>query len=193
MADTGGRKRTRIQREYDLQEIGTLYLKGFVQAAIATHINKNRDYEVSQQTVSNDLKTLQKRWLDSSLTDYNEAKAQELAKIDNLERLAWQDYEASKDPIVRRKTAKKIDGQITEATQEVGGQGEGNTRFLEIVKWCIDRRIKLLGLDAPGRQEVTGKGGGPVELASIDLSTLSDEQLKRLAAGEDIANVVIDK
>lgn len=139
-------KRTKIQREYDLKEISSLYLQGWIQAAIVDHIKKIRPYTVTQSTVSRDLKTIQERWLASSVRSFDEARAQELAKLDELERVAWDAYELSKEPIVRRKTAKKVDGQTTEATQEVS-LGYGDPRFLDKVSWCIDRRCKLLGLD----------------------------------------------
>ncbi len=142
-------KRTRTQREYDLKEIAELYLKGWYQYQILDYITENRPYNVTRQTLHRDLKTIQSRWLDSSLIDFNEAKALALAKIDHLETVAWQDYANSKDPAIKRKVSKKVDGQTTEATQEMG-QGFGDTKFLDIVKWTIDRRIKLLGLDPKG-------------------------------------------
>jgi len=50
----------------------------------------------------------------------------------------------------------------------------------------------LLGLDAPAKQEISGKDGGPVQtmVLNIDYSQLSDEQLKRIADGEDPRRVV---
>ena len=39
------------------------------------------------------------------------------------------------------------------------------------------------------RQEVTGQGGGPVK---IDFSKLTDDQLERLAKGENLDNVISD-
>jgi len=139
-------KRTKIQRENDLQEIARLYLKGWSQHDIETYIARNRDYGISRQMVGYDLKAIQKRWLASSVRDFDEARAQELAKLDELERVAWDAYELSKEPIIKRKTAKKVDGETTEATQEVS-LGYGDPRFLDKVSWCIDRRCKLLGLD----------------------------------------------
>jgi hypothetical protein len=43
------------------------------------------------------------------------------------------------------------------------------------------------------RQEKTGKDGGPIEIASVDLTALTDGQLKRLAAGEDIATILTNE
>jgi hypothetical protein len=39
---------------------------------------------------------------------------------------------------------------------------DGNPAYLEGVFRCIDRRCKLLGLDAPNRHEIFGSGGSPV-------------------------------
>jgi len=86
MAKLGGPVRSKEQREYDLQEISGLYLQGWIQVAIANHLAKTRPYTITRQTISRDIKTIQDRWLASSIRDFDEARAQELAKIDNLER-----------------------------------------------------------------------------------------------------------
>lgn len=179
MAKLGGPVRSKEQREYDLQEISGLYLQGWIQVAIANHLAKTRPYTITRQTISRDIKTIQDRWLASSIRDFDEARAQELAKIDNLERTYWLEYEASKDPVIKRKTATKVDGQTT-----------GDPRYLQGIQWCIDRRVKLLGLDGPTRSEITGKDGGPIE---IDLNTLTDDQIKRLAVGEDITAILANE
>jgi len=159
MSKTGGPTRTKIQREYDLEEVSALYLQGWVQVRIAEHINKIRNYDITQQTVSRDLKTIQERWFASSLRNFDEAKAQEIAKVDHLELVAWEAYQSSIKPIIKQKISKKVDGQTTEATQEAY-RGYGDVRFLEMVYKCIDRRCKLLGLDAPVRQDVDITSGG---------------------------------
>lgn len=48
----------------------------------------------------------------------------------------------------------------------------------------IERQCKLQGLDAPEKHEHTGKDGGPI---AIDVSTLTDEQLRAYSAGIAIA------
>jgi hypothetical protein len=160
-------KRTKEQREYDLKEISSLYLQGWIQAEIAAHINKARSYDITQQTISRDIKTIQQRWLESSVRNFDEARAQELAKIDNLELTYWSQFEASKDPIIKRKTAKKVDGQTTEATQEVS-LGTGDPRFLQGVQWCIERRCKLLGFDAAIKQDLDLTSGGQSIDSALD-------------------------
>jgi hypothetical protein len=187
MADQTGPKRTKKQREYDLKEISGLYLQGWIQAEIAAHLAKNRTYQISQQQISADIKAIQKRWLESSIRSFDEARAQELAKIDNLENVYWQQFEASQDPIVKRKTSKRVNRddddphwKTTEATQEIS-LGTGDPRFLQGVQWCIDKRCKLLGLDAPAKPDIN---------YNVDVSTLSDDQLVRLVNGESLGDVL---
>lgn len=139
-------KRTKAQREYDLQEISQLYLQGWIQIKIVDYLSANRDYNVSQVTISRDIKTIQQRWLESSVRDFDEARAAELAKIDNLEIANWSQFEVSKEST----------------------KGTGDPRFLQGVQWCIDRRCKLLGLDAPTKQEITGKDGAPLKFISTN-------------------------
>jgi hypothetical protein len=47
---------------------------------------------------------------------------------------------------------------------------------------ALDKLIRLAEYAAPklSRQEVTGDGGGPVQVSSVDLSRLSDAALKEL-------------
>ena len=78
-----GKRRSSGQLARDRRKIADLYLKGWIQADIAAEIG------MAQQTVSNDIKALQKDWLASALIDFNEAKSQELAKVDRLEREYW--------------------------------------------------------------------------------------------------------
>jgi hypothetical protein len=135
-----GKRRSNAQLARDRKRVAELYLKGWLQVDIAQELN------VNQSTISRDLAYLIEEWQAVALYDFNEARARELAKINLLEETYWAEWLTSKDPIVKRKTAKKVDGQTTEATQEVS-LGTGDPRFLQGVQWCIDRRCKLLGLD----------------------------------------------
>lgn len=55
----------------------------------------------------------------------------------------------------------------------IQGNGAATDRVLDI----LAQRAKLLGLNAPVKSEVTGKGGGPVQL---DVRTLSDDELRTI-------------
>jgi len=79
----------------------------------------------SQSTVSRDLAALEAQWRAESIADIGQMKAIELARIGHIEATYWEAWLASvADP---------------------------DPRYLSGVAGCIDRRIKLLGLDAPTR------------------------------------------
>ena len=144
-----GRRRSTAELARDRRKVADLYLKGWIQADIATEIG------MSQKTVSNDIKALQKDWLNSALVDFNEAKSQELAKIDRLEREYWQAWERScedAETITEKARASKGSDRpdSVEKTKQAKGQA-GDPRFLSGVQWCIERRCKMFGLDEPDR------------------------------------------
>jgi len=142
MSRKGGKERSREQKLKDQAEIAQHYLQGQTQYHIAHVLG------LSQAQISLDLQAVRQAWLDSSLRDFNEQKAQELAKIAHLEEVAWSAWEKSSrgDP--------------------------GDPRFMNVIQWCITMRCKLLGLDEvmkeDGKKVKIDKWGpiGPVERAS---------------------------
>ena len=82
-----GRRRSSSELARDRRLISDLYFDGRIQADIA------KETGLSQATVSRDIKALQRDWLKSSLIDFDKAKANELAKIDDLERRFRQAWE----------------------------------------------------------------------------------------------------
>lgn len=155
-------RRKPIVREAHLEETARRYLRGEGQAEIA------RTLGVTQQTVSNDLKELQRRWREAALADIGDWKAEQLARIDALEREYWEAWERSKQP-VRVQTTRLVTGEA--GSRSEGGMREeevvGDPRFLSGVQWCISERIRVLGLAAPVRQDLTS-GGKPFERMSDD-------------------------
>jgi predicted transcriptional regulator len=156
-------QRTATQRERDKRIISELYLRGELQADIAKVVG------ISQATVSLDLASLRGEWLASSLMDFNDRRAQELAKVDDLEREYWTAWKRSQQD-AEVKTQKMIDrpeGQSKEAQKRTEGQ-TGDPRFLVGIQWCVNKRCELLGLDAPKKAEITGKDGEPLYSVSAD-------------------------
>ena len=173
-----GPKRTPFEREQNLVEIARRYLHGMSQMEIADELG------LSQSQISRDLKVLHERWMKSSLVDLNEAKARELARIDNLEREYWDAWRDSRGERLETNT-KQIAGGANDR-KEVSIKKvklEGNPDFLTGIQWCIEMRCKILGIYQPGR------AANP--MAFIDYSRLTDGQLERIAAGEDPLRVLI--
>lgn len=160
-------KRTPIEREHDLLTISRRYLAGDIQADIAI------DLGLSQQQISYDLKELQRRWLNSSVSNLDEAKARELAKVDNLELEYWQAWKRSQeDAETVKQKGEVVPGEggkpsikTTDTEKTTKGQA-GDPRFLQGVQWCIERRCKILGVDAPEKHDLT-TGGEKITLTVV--------------------------
>lgn len=155
------------------QHVAHLYIQGAYQADIA------RQLGVTQQQISKDLRTLQAQWRGSALRDFDEAKGLELQRIDAIEREAWQAWERSKQP--REVTlTEQSEGEKVSRKASVRREGQaGDPRFLERIQKCIEQRCDILGLNAPKRYK-------------FDWDTLSDQQLERLAAGDDPGAVMAE-
>jgi len=153
-------QRSKTQIERDRRRIAEMYLRGELQADIAVEL------KLSQSTISNDLADLREEWKKAALMDFNDRKAQELAKVDNLEIEYWSAWKRSQqdaeiETVKRKGTLSKLDGVSTipiEGTKRTEGQS-GDPRFLQGIQWCINKRCEILGLDAPKKLEGTAAGG----------------------------------
>jgi hypothetical protein len=155
-----GRSPDQIRR--DRAEVARLYLQRWTQAEIGAKLG------LSRQQVGYDLGAVRLEWLESSVMDFNARKAEELARIDRLERECWDAWEASKKG-----------KETTTSEQTTGGRGErvkaairkveqtGDPRFLAGVERCIDQRCKLLGLNAPQKIAPTAPDGEAAPLIQI--------------------------
>ena len=86
---------------------------------------------VKQCTVAKDLKIMEAIWLRSGMLDLHVMKLRQLNKLDEMEQIAIQRLEAlKKDP-------------------------RSGSRWLEERRKIIDRRCKILGLDAPKQFDVS--------------------------------------
>ena len=126
--------------------------------------------------IEKDILSIKLEWQQSRLSNVNELLGRELAKIEKVEKEAWSEYYRS-----REDAEKFIDktfnsqGEGPAPTQKIR-QVEGriaNPKFLERICWCIERRIKLLGLD-----HVAVKKAKMTLQHEVDVSKLDDEELK---------------
>lgn len=123
------------------RKVVELYLTGHTQYAIAEALG------VSQTTICFDLKAIHQQWKEAAITDIAAIKERELLRIDRIEREHWRGWVKSlKDR--QRRTTKSGGKEGDEVTSMTEGQA-GNPRFLEGIMHCIERRARLLGLDAP--------------------------------------------
>lgn len=108
-----------------------MYLRGRRQWQIAEQIG------ICQQMVCHDLKEIRKRWRESTIRDFDELRSEQLEKIDTVESEYWAGFERSQSK----------------------RHPSGNPSFLAGVERCIERRCKLLGLDAPQKIAPTTPDG----------------------------------
>lgn len=152
------RKNIRLAVEERQQRVAEMYCAQWTQFEIAQELG------VSQPTVSNDIAAIREKWLANSMMNMNERVAAEVAKLDNLERIALKGWERScedaeeitvmKSPPRLKielkngdKLEKKQDKKPKVTSEIVKTKGQsGNPAFLAEARACAQQRCKLLGL-----------------------------------------------
>lgn len=170
--------RTEAERARDLEEISQLYLRGRSKQEIADELVRRHHYErMSVEMIKVELQTLRKMWVQSALINYDEAKAREIAHIDELESAAWDAWNKSwgKDVIKtqegiedrwgspKENPVKSEEEEEKESKRtyyrkrglETTKERFGDPRYLDQIKWCIEQRCKILGLHEPLRMAIT--------------------------------------
>jgi hypothetical protein len=158
--------------------IAGLYLQGWLQCDIADHL------KIARSTVTTDLKAIHQEWLASSLRDFDEAKARELARIDTIEMEYWEAWEKSKKEKKTTTSGKETTDEGLERKKASVRLEEtpGDPRYLQGIQWCIDKRCKILGLDAPLKVANTDvKGNDLDEIRDTYKDTVPDERLDQIA------------
>lgn len=120
--------RSPLQVEQDRARVAALVIQGRAHQEIALELG------VSRQQVTYDLKVIKDRWKARTTMDLDQAKADEMVKIDFLERTYWDSW--------------TLQCQPKDSVPQVG-----DPKLLAGILSCIDRRCKLLGLDAPVKIE----------------------------------------
>ncbi len=178
-----GRKLNRKQREVRLAQVASLYLANMRQYKIADRL------QVSVGQISYDLGTLKRRW-HNQIEGFKEALGEQVAKLDEIEREAWEAWEESKLVGVQSKTERKIvEGSECESDAYDRAQLRyedqyGDPRYLHRVEACISRRCKLLGIDASTKIAPTDPSGKTPYIGLTD-----EERVSRIVAMLETARV----
>ena len=88
--------------------------------------------------------------MNRSLYDFSRAKAEQLAKVDEVERVAWEQFSlsASRESLTEFLDANDL---VTSQIKNTSKNAQ-EIKWLEKIQWCIDQRCKILGLYAPKQQ-----------------------------------------
>lgn len=156
--EMAGQRRTKAQQARDAQQAASLYLQGYTQIEIAARLGR------SVATVYRDLLPYIAQWREQASTDIAEIKAQELAATYQLQREYWEAWERSKTPRKTSTVRRAADGSGSGAEAIVRSEERiGDSRFLQGILACMERRARLLGLDAAVKADLTS-GGEPLAL-----------------------------
>lgn len=155
------------ERAARLETVSRMYLQKYRLIDIAAECG------VTFQQISYDLKIVRTQWLESAIRDFDEAKSQELAKLDTLEESLWEAWRKSVAPNKITTKSKETWGSDSEKTKMIVRDEEpnGDPRFLAGIHKCIEKRCQLLGLDAPSKHELTGADGKPLSPPQVVVIT----------------------
>lgn len=150
-----------MQRRNDAAErrhrVAELYLQGVPQHRIAAALR------IAPSTVSKDLAVIRAEWLKSATRSFDEARSNELAKIDRMEAQCWESFLLSQEP------------EPDEPDQHTDGRPwkkPGDPRWLTQANACVVLRCKLLGLD---QTTPAGTSVGVTVLNQVDLRVATGE------------------
>lgn len=125
-----------------------LYLKCYPQTEIARRLG------ISQTVVSGYIVEMKEEWKNDARRDFAQIIERELAKLDLLELEYWESWEKSKKEqqiIEERERRNSESGNEVVEHKTTKKRSPGAKSYLDGVQWCIERRAKYLGLDAPVR------------------------------------------
>jgi hypothetical protein len=136
-------------------KVAKLYLLGKTQYEIA------REVRCSQGTVGNDLAALREEWLASALLDFGEAKARELARIDNLESEAWDAwYRSAEDSRTYRRRVEEA-AEWGEDGDEGAGEGGAEGADDELRRPATGEASVAIGDDQGAEDGASSKAARP--------------------------------
>lgn len=123
----------KAKKEIEIAErrkiVASLLTRRIDQTDIAAMIKKQHpNWDVSQPTISRDIKWLKAQWLEDSKQSVDEFKARELAELDEIER---------------------------DCALQFGADKKRKVEWIRTRLSVKERRAKLLGLDAPTKSQVS--------------------------------------
>ena len=150
-------KEERMQRRARVSE---LYIEGRSMAEVGKIIG------VSHDTVFRDIRWCREQWRTRAADNIQKHTERELARIDHLDIEAWRGWFRSIGMIktVKNETGTGAQGSINKTIETIERKA-GDPRFLAEAFKCIERRCRILGLDAPnkigfgseGKSELVGR------------------------------------
>lgn len=128
---------------------------------------------ISDSFISREIKAIEEDWRADVVRSLDVLKSTQIERIKRVMNTAWEQFEASKKQRHKRTTVGvpkgELGAQSLKEVQVTTEETDGDPRWLEIVMGCIAEINKLCGLYAPVRNEVSGPGGGPIQVAELGI------------------------
>jgi len=157
MRERGEQFRTEIQLAEDLALLCEKRKIGWSYRRIGAHINSIRDYELDHVIYYRQYMAFVSPVLKQAAADKDELINIQLSEIEELKTEALNSWYESKGEKLITTTKNVSDEEIEEVKKE--WEEVGNVSYLTLYEKLMVRESKLLGLDAPTKQEVTGADG----------------------------------
>jgi hypothetical protein len=156
-----------------LEIVARMYKRGYsyadIQREVRAQLGMDKGY--SLRTVHKDVHTLLNEWRDMRVEDVDDAIQVELARLKELEKEAWQEWDKSKQDYEKKRAKQHRVPVITGEGDEGSKKNEivkmeqqreevicyGDPRYLDIVHKCGIERRKILGLYAPEKKDISGE------------------------------------
>jgi hypothetical protein len=168
---------TPAQRERLRADVARLktqrYLEDDIAAQLTEQFRKDGILSPDDEPISRNLvhyywTELKKGWRKQREEAIDELQDATLLELEQMAVEAWRAWEASKG---EAKTTEQVLDPNTRQVKHIKvttRPGSGDPRYLDQAWRALDRRAKLLGLDAPSRSEISGPGGQPLEIRPFD-------------------------
>ncbi len=175
------------QRAQVEQRAWELRAQGVTQARIATLLAEDLGVEISQPTVSRALSRT-RRQVQKALADRAEQEALlQLSQLDHVQDEAMTQWERSKrdaQETITTMSSPDDDGEgsggISQTTRTKGQTGD--PRLLQRAMEAMEGRRRILGIDAPSKQEVSGA----VQTVSLTLDQWKQQASQRREQVEQV-------
>jgi hypothetical protein len=171
------------KRKERLTRVAALYVTGrYTMREMA-----QRCGEVTVRQIERDLKHIRKVWADAASEDVKFYLSKELFRIDRVEAECWRGWEAScRGELETAKTVEEdAEGnKVTKKGRKKKYYG-GNPAFMSQILGCVDRRIRLLGLE-----DRTQGGADDIQVHAVEVICENREQAMAMIEFEDFRTIV---
>lgn len=181
-----GRQKTVVTPEM-VERIGELWLTGHSLRVIGGLLNIH--YKTVEYHLDRTVKPLWEQGI-------NRRKAFELARIDQIERIAWRKFRQSGRPQTKQSIKKQLrragaDSKlaakaadkaveklaVVEKTRETSTR-TGESCWLAVIQWAVEQRCKIEGYYAPKKHQIDTSG--ELRVAGMDRAELDRVMMERL-------------